>query len=662
MSKSAASLADALKRLRLETAARKKAQKKLAKREDTLNSIHLCAPGGIGLIDQDHNLHWPNRHLSQITEYTIEQLEMMPEEMFYETREEFERVRQLRGRELGKSGYSSIETRWKSQHGKMVDILLNTAVIKKDDPGKGIIAMVLDITGDKESQLEILREKQKAERYLNLAGVMFIGLDAQGRINLANAQACKILECSQQDILGLDWFDHFIPPGQRESVRTVFRQLISKEIQGAETYENSVVSLSGQEKIIAWHNTFIADDDGQVVGLLGAGEDVTEKRALEARLLQSQKMESIGMLAGGIAHDFNNILYPIIGFTQLSMDELGHDHPVQENLEDILSGAKRARDLVKQILLFSRQQDQELRPTQLIPVIKATLKLLASGLPSQIHIQEEFSVKNDLVLCDPTQIHEILMNLFVNACHAFETEEGTITVTLHDCTPDRDRPVPPGTYVCLSVEDNGSGIPEEMLGKVFEPYYTTKEVGKGSGLGLSVVHGIVKHHNGEIRIRSHLGQGTVVEIFLPLLAEADGTVQDDGLPERCGTERIIFVDDEKAVVKLGTRVLEGLGYQVVGMGSSTAALKQIRNDPKGYDLLITDMAMPDMDGIDLAKAVYALNPDMPVMICSGYSKKLDQVQSRPGNIFKVIDKPLSVEDLSSKVRSVLNTASRRNDG
>lgn len=384
-----------------------------------------------------------------------------------------------------------------------------------------------------------------------------------------------------------------------------------------------------------------------------------EKRILETHLQQAQKMESIGKLAGGIAHDFNNVLYPIIGFTQMSMEELPKTHPVQENLQDILSGAKRARDLVKQILLFSRQKEQVLSPNSLKPLIEEALKLLRMTIPANIDIEANLYDGKDYVLCDATEIHEVVMNLCTNAYHSMELDGGRIKISLNKIQPDTDLKLPPGDYICLSVNDNGIGISDTIKDKIFEPYYTTKGIGKGSGLGLSVVHGIVKNYKGGIEVKSSHEKGTTFNIFLPIV-ENDVEIENEQEKENklFGNERILFVDDEKSIVKLGVRSLEKMGYTVAGIESSIEAFALFKSKPNNFDLVITDMAMPGMEGTELSQKIFEIRPDMPIILCSGFSNKIDKEKAKKLNIKSFIDKPILMGALVKEVRGILDKCGR----
>lgn len=407
------------------------------------------------------------------------------------------------------------------------------------------------------------------------------------------------------------------------------------------------------------HDRAIEWTDGRLVRIQIA-TDITELKEMEKKYQQSQKMESIGQLAGGIAHDFNNILSPIMGFTQLSQNELPDEHPVQENLTAILDGAKRARDLVKRILRFSRQQDPVLKPTLLQPVIKETLKLLRSTIPMNINLTSDLYDGKDAVLCDESEIHETLLNLCTNAYHAIEGDQGDIIIGLDKGNPPQDLDLPEGEYLCLSVKDNGIGIPESIKDKIFEPYVTTKEVGKGSGLGLSVVYGIVQNCNGGISVESSHKTGTIFRIYLPVTDQAFDIEKKDSvcLSGKTGNEHILLVDDEESIVKLGIIAFEDYGYRVTGLDDSTEALDLFKANPDDFDLVVTDMAMPKMIGTELSQKILEIRPDIPIIICSGYSENLDKENAKGLKVSKFLDKPLLITDLIKSVEELLENTKR----
>lgn len=385
---------------------------------------------------------------------------------------------------------------------------------------------------------------------------------------------------------------------------------------------------------------------------------VSDRTRIQSRLDQAQKMEAVGLFAGGIAHDFNNILFPIIGFTEMSMDDLPEDHPVRENLEDILSGAKRARDLVKQILSFSSQRESVQSPLTLKPIIKEVLKLLRSILPSNIEIKEELSGANDYIFANPVEIHEIIMNLCTNAYHAMEDTGGLLTIGLTKIGGDPTADSPGKQYSCLSIQDTGQGIPEEIRKQIFDSYFTTKELGKGSGLGLSVIHGIVKKYRGKITVDSEPGSGSVFRVYLPITSDIK-PVDPIDLVEDCltGNEKILFVDDEKIIVKLGKQLLGSLGYEVITKTSSVEALALFKSDPDQFDLVITDMTMPIMLGTELAKRIMEIRKDIPILMCTGFSQQIDQKTAQELGIRGYINKPILKNDLASKVRALIDEKS-----
>lgn len=471
---------------------------------------------------------------------------------------------------------------------------------------------------------------------------------------------CRIFGVPEGSVVDYETFISKVHPDDREYVNQEWKAAID----GAPYDIEHRLLVGGEVTWVREKADVKFDDNGKAINSIGFTQDITErkkaeeeKRRLETRLQQSQKMECVGQLAGGIAHDFNNILSPVIGFTQLSQSELPRNHPVQENLKDILNGAKRARNLVKRILLFSRQQEQQLKPTNIQPIIEESYKLLRSSIPANIDIKLDLHTGNDCVLCDATEIHEIILNLCTNAYHAIVRDDGNITVGLSKQHPSPELNLLSGEYLCLSVKDNGVGIPEGVKDKIFEPYVTTKGVGKGSGLGLSVVYGIVESYKGGISVESNSRQGTEFKIYFPILKTESNKIrsQEKKILNMQGSERILLVDDEKSIIKLGVRVLQNAGYHVTGINDSTDALNLFISSPNDFDLVITDMAMPGMVGSELSKKILTIRPDIPIIICSGYSEKLEKEKAKVLNVAAYLDKPLDVESLVKNIREVLDS-------
>ena len=405
------------------------------------------------------------------------------------------------------------------------------------------------------------------------------------------------------------------------------------------------------------------DENRHFDGMVQIIRDITERvrtekeqQDLQFQLAQAQKMEAIGTLAGGIAHDFNNILSAIIGYTELASLEIPPGSKAKRQLGEVLKGGERAKELVNQILTFGRQTAHEKKPLQIGLIIKEALKLLRSTIPSTIEIQTDISSKG-MVVGDPTQMHQIAMNLCTNAYHAMRERGGVLAVTLKDIDIGLDSQNPalqPGAYVKLSVRDTGKGITPAHLKRIFDPYFTTKKKGEGTGLGLAVVDGIVRTHGGAITVKSDPGVGTRFDIFLP---KVDAKIEQEiknlqPLPK--GNERILFVDDEQALVAMVQEMLERLGYEVVIRTSSVEALETFRKGLDEFDLVITDMTMPYMTGENLAVELMQTRSDIPIVLCTGFSEMIDEEKAKAIGIRAFVMKPLVMNELAKTIRKVLD--------
>ncbi len=398
--------------------------------------------------------------------------------------------------------------------------------------------------------------------------------------------------------------------------------------------------------------------------VLSIARDVTERKALEVRLRRSQKMEAIGTLAGGIAHDFNNILATIIGFAELSLDEAPEGSDLYDNLREVLLSGRRARDLVRQILSFSRRTDKAKGPVRINPLVKETVKMLRATLPSSVEVWERVCRESLSVLADPTQIQQIIINLATNAADAMFEEGGRLDIGLEKIDPevppkDLDGPMPGGRYLLLTVSDTGIGIEPEDLERIFDPYFTKKPAGKGSGLGLSVAHGIVSGCGGQIAVQSRPGKGTVFRVYLPLVEEKTAFAEPGAAKKLpAGDEHVLVVDDEPSIVKMLRLLLEHLGYRVTACHGALEALEDFRRNPAAYDAVITDMTMPQMTGDRLAAKIKGIRPEVPVVLCTGYSAKIDPENAELSGIEDFLTKPLDREQIANKLRRVLDARRR----
>ena len=449
-----------------------------------------------------------------------------------------------------------------------------------------------------------------------------------------------------------NWYKTVRDTGMAES-RHNFKLTLEKEGEPVDTFwDRSIVP--------------VRDASGKVEGILILTTDITERKKatdkagkLKDQLRQAQKMESIGTLAGGIAHDFNNILSAILGYTELSLMNLAEGSTLKPNLEKVLGAGKRARDLVQQILAFSRQGNPEMAPFRINRVVKDALQLIRASLPTTMDIR--FQVKSDAtVMGDSTQIHQVLMNLCTNAGHAMKDGKGILTVEvaeeemIHDNFSGDPYGILPGRSVRISVGDTGQGMAPDVMERIFDPYFTTKKKGHGTGMGLAVTHGIIKNHGGAITVESEMGKGSTFTVLLPIMEERPGPSSEAQEPIVRGNEKILLVDDEMSLADMGKQMLESLGYSVEARTSSVEALALFKADPDRFDLVITDMTMPNMTGVELSQRIMEIRPASLIILCTGFSELITESQAKALGIKAFIAKPVLKADLARTVRKVLD--------
>ena len=384
-----------------------------------------------------------------------------------------------------------------------------------------------------------------------------------------------------------------------------------------------------------------------------------EKIQLETQLKQAQKMESIGTLAGGIAHDFNNIMAIILGNTELALDDVPKWNSAHSSLEEIKKASLRAKNIVKQLLSFSRKTDQKLQPIQITSVIKDALKFLRSTIPTTINIHRDIQTTEETILADPTQINQIIMNLCINASQAMEQTGGDINVTvakviLENNSAKEYPDLKSGDHVKIIVSDTGPGIDPEIIDQIFDPYFTTKDVGKGSGMGLAVVHGIVKNHNGAISVNSRLGKGTKFIIFFPITTEKSMVERKTTKDIPGGNETILFVDDEISIVKMVKRMFERFGYKIETATTPEEALGKFSLNPDHFDLVITDMTMPQMTGVKLSEKLMDIRKDIPIIVCTGHSTLVDEEKAKELGLAAYVMKPINMQETAQTIRKILD--------
>lgn len=532
------------------------------------------------------------------------------------------------------------------------EVNLKSAVIRGQ---KCVLAVVRDITERKQTE-EALRESEKRFRSIiegTEAGYFFI--DKDGIFQDVNEAWLRMHHYSSSDqIVG----QHFSIT-QTETDLDLANEIVKRLLEG-EPVPTGEFSRRNKDNSLGYH-TFTLNPvlrGGEIIGLEGFIIDITDKRELETRLRQAQKMEAIGTLAGGIAHDFNNMLGIILGNTELAMDDVPEWNPARFNLEEIKTASLRAKDVVRQLLSFARQTEQARKPVKINPIVAGALKLLRSSIPTSIEMRSNIPGDPAVILADPSQINQIMLNLCTNAAHAMEEDGGILEISLASMDLDESTAqsyeLSPGRYVKLTVKDTGHGIDPEIKDRIFDPYFTTREVGKGSGMGLAVVHGIVMNHEGAIAVDSKVGQGTTFNVLLPIVRRepVSEIAIDEDLPT--GKERILFVDDEESIVKIGRQRLERLGYEVESTTSSVEALDLFRSKPDQFDLVITDLTMPKMTGDKLVKEILNIRPDMPIILCTGFSEKMDAEKAAEIGAFGYLEKPHDKRDLAITVRTVLD--------
>lgn len=541
-----------------------------------------------------------------------------------------------------------------------------SARLRYDQAGKPdfIEGFITDITARKQAEEALAESRNYLDEIINSVGDPMFVKDRQHRWVLVNNAMCSTMGRSRSELLGKSDYDYHLKNeadtfwAKDELVFADGTVNISEE-----TYTDT------QEFIhtIITKKTLYTDKNGEKF-IVGIVRDITEQKQadkerilLEARLNQAQKMEAIGTLAGGIAHDFNNILQPMLGYAELLRLRLAADSPQQRYAEQLYTAGLRAKDLVSQILTFSRQSEHKVIPVRIQAILREVLQLCRSTIPANIKISTDIQGDCPCVLMDPSQLNQVAMNLIINAYHAVEASGGEILISLKQILLDKEdvtgSTLPPGGYALLTIADTGCGIDPAIMDKVFEPYFTTKEQGKGTGLGLAVVHGIVKTCNGDIKVYSEIGQGTTFKVYLPLLKES---VEKQSLEAvktyPTGTEHILLVDDEKMIVEIATLILEGLGYQVTSRMNSVEALELFRTNHDAFDLVITDLSMPQLTGDQLAREMVAINPAIPIIICSGFGERVKLEQAKAIGVREILMKPITIAEISHKVRLVLDAS------
>lgn len=562
-----------------------------------------------------------------------------------------------------KQEYNHFSFRHRRADGSIRDVEVTSATIFAEEKPL-LYSIINDITERKQYQEQLARNNERMQFIMQATGTGFWETELASNTSFVSDELWRLhgLDPQATEPSREHWLETMLPEDRENAEKSTSNALKN----GSEF--NCTWRIRNADGSIRWLMTKgmpCRDDDGKVTRYVGIVTDITNRkkdeenmRQIESILRKNQRLETIGTLAGGIAHDFNNMLTPILGYAEMGINTTAKEEPLHDYFSEIMLAAERARNLVEQILTFSRSQEGNPSAVSVQSVIGEALKLLRPSIPATISIERHIDNTCRNILIDPSQIHQVVVSLCTNACHAMEESGGTITLTLKEIHPDADMqkilPDPPAKrYVQLSVADTGTGMDETTMERIFEPFFTTKSVNKGIGLGLSVVHGIVTSNNGAITVESLPGKSTTFRIYLPVIEMPVSNTASKGI---AAAEKgdILFVDDEEATIKMTKRMLSRLGYQICALISPQKALEHFRLHPDRFDLLITDLTMPEMNGITLASEIHKTRPDLPVILMTGYGKNIGDSALNQSKIRKCLKKPLKMTELAAAIREIIS--------
>jgi PAS domain S-box-containing protein len=652
-------------RLRAEEAVRASEEKYRLVAENVSDNIWI-----IGLADMSYSFISPS--VKQLLGYSVhEAMGLELEEVM--TPESWDRALGVIAEELKRDGQPGVdpdrsrymEVEGVRKGGQVIWVEASVRFLRGEDGQPvSMLGISRDISQRKAAE-ETLRQSERNYRDLfdSISDLIFTQ-DLEGRFVTVSQAITSIFGYDPGEMVGRK-ASEFMLPKHHQAYQGDYLDKVQREgsTQGLSIY----IDKHGEEHYIEYSSTLVRPTEGEPY-ISGSGRDVTERiktqgkvKELQEQLLQSQKMEAVGTLAGGIAHDFNNILAAILGYGELVMDDLDTNHPARDNLLQVLKAGDRAKHLVLQILSFSRQNDEGQIPVEMAPLVNEALELARASLPATIEIEAQVGAQGESVLADPTRMHQVLMNLVTNAFHAMRETGGLLSISLERVELNGQAAaghaqLKPRAHLCLSVSDDGHGMDSRVLERIFEPFFTTKDKSEGTGMGLAVVHGIVKSHGGDITVESAPGAGSSFRVYLPILdlEEQPGRRPGPAASLPGGRERILLVDDEEAIVDLAKQLLQRLGYRVTTRTSSSQALETFREHPKDFDLVITDYTMPRLTGLDLAREMLAVRPQVPIIICTGYAGQLSAESVTQAGIRRLVQKPFVLHEVARAIREVLD--------
>jgi PAS domain S-box-containing protein len=653
------------KKLQEEIDGRKRAEDALRESEERFRMIVELSPFPISIFDSNGRYLYINRKFSEVFGYTLKDIptgKRWFDLAFPDSHYRQEAISAWKS-DLEKLAKKKIMPRLfsvKCKNGVVREIIFRPLRVNYDQ----LFIIYEDITDRKRAQEEVYKAKEYLEKVFNSVTDSIIVTGLNTRVVTCNKATEKIFGYKSEEIVGKSIRKIF--PDKQAFKDLIPRSL--KEIEDHGHFEGEITlrHKGGQTFPVSLISSMLIGTDGNPIGIVGVGRDITERKQteearekLESHLRQAQKMEAIGTLAGGIAHDFNNILSVILGYIELSIDVFPEGSSAKSNMEEVIRVCNRGKDLVKQILTFSRKVEKELIPVQIHALVNEALRFIRASLPSTIEIRQEIDTESGSILANPTQIHQIIINLCSNAYYAMRESGGVLEIKLVavkigpdsriDCQELKD-----GTYLRLTIKDTGHGIEKADLERIFDPFYTTKPPGEGTGMGLSTVHGIVRAHGGTITVSSELGKGTTFNIYLPRLSREVPVKESKPELTTEGKEHILLVDDEESIVYAGKIVLERLGYKVTALKSSSEALEIFNKNPDEFDLVITDQTMPAMTGAELASKMMLIRPAIPVILTTGYSELITREKAKKLGIRDYIMKPFLARDLAKSIRRIMD--------
>jgi PAS domain S-box-containing protein len=617
-------------------------------------------PGIVYFYDLDGRfLRW-NRNFESVSGYSAAEIASMHPLDFFAP--EHKAALEERIGEVFARGESSIEAPFLAKDGKTTPYFFTGRRVIFE--GKTcLVGVGIDVSDRRRAEHGLVESERKYRELVEHANSIILRWDRDGRVTFLNEFGQRFFGYSAQEIVGKHVMGTIVP--LEESSGRDLRRLMEDICARPESFEQSVnenLRRDGRRAWVAWTNRLVRDASGQVVELLSVGSDITEQRRLEDQFRQAQKMEAIGQLAGGVAHDFNNILGAILGNVRLALADTVEGHPARESLDEIHKAALRATNLVQQILAFARQQPQQRRAIDLAPTLREASNLLRATIPSVVDLAFEIAPNVPHVLADATQVYQAVANLCTNGWHALEGRPGRVEVRLEAVALDaaaaaRIEGLKAGRFARLTVSDSGKGMDAATLGRIFEPFFTTKAPGTGTGLGLPVVHGIVRAHDGGIAVSSEVGRGTTFELYFPAVDRAETAVITPATAPTTGAgQHVLYVDDEEALVFLVTRLLKRLGYRVSAFARAAEALDAFRASPRSFDLVVTDLNMPGVSGMQVAAQILAVRGDVPVVLCSGHVTDELRQRAAEAGIREVLYKPHSIEDFGTAIGRLLEPA------